>query len=307
MNEFDKSQLATQILSVLPNPILVKNASLEYVWVNKAFENLFSVSLEDMVGRLDKDVFPDRQVSQCNGGDLRVLESGVIDESVETVFRASGEARETITRKIRLDLESGETYLLGLMHDISELVTANTKLQETQKELEEKAVELVRLANTDPLTGCGNRNLLESIEIEILKSTRVSAAFLLIDLDNFKRINDEFGHDCGDAVLQYFARVVNKRCPPRVKFLRLGGEEFALVLTGVSLEAAQKFADNLRALIAKSSFRFQGNKIKFTISIGLSYTSTREKSSIRSVLSSADKALYEAKNAGRNAVVLAAA
>jgi len=66
MASFKNSLLPTQILDVLPNPILVKNSSLEYVWVNQAFEELFSIKKEDLIGRLDKELFPDRQVSNVS-------------------------------------------------------------------------------------------------------------------------------------------------------------------------------------------------------------------------------------------------
>jgi len=99
MKSATQTALATEILEILPNPVLVKDQNLEYVWINSAFETLFSVKKEDVIGRLDTELFPNRQVSQCNGGDLRVLESGEIDEAVETVFEKNGQPRETITRK----------------------------------------------------------------------------------------------------------------------------------------------------------------------------------------------------------------
>jgi len=156
MKSATQTALATEILEILPNPVLVKDQNLEYVWINSAFEALFSVKREEVIGRLDTDLFPNRQVSQCNGGDLRVLESGKIDEAVETVFEKNGQPRETITRKSRLVLPDSSVYLVGVMHDITAVTRANEALTRSQSMLEEKTNELAELVMTDVLTGCSN-------------------------------------------------------------------------------------------------------------------------------------------------------
>jgi PAS domain S-box-containing protein len=148
------SALPLRILDNLPNPVLIKDQSLKFVWINQAFETLFAVSRESLIGRLDREVFPDRQVAQCNGGDLRVLETGDVDQAVETVFDEHGCARETITRKSRLILDNDDTFLVGVMHDITEVTRANEALEANRVRLEEQAIELARLATTDALTGC---------------------------------------------------------------------------------------------------------------------------------------------------------
>lgn len=147
--------LATELLDILPNPVLVKNENLEYVWINNAFESLFGVQRENVIGKVDKQLFPDRQVSQCNGGDLRVLESGEIDEAVETVYEKSGTARETITRKSRLSINDGEVFLVGIMHDITDVTRANEALTSNQIILQEQAQELAVLASTDAIAYSG--------------------------------------------------------------------------------------------------------------------------------------------------------
>ena len=137
MLNFEKqySELPVSILDILPTPVLVKDDTLRYVWVNAAFERLFGVRREDIDGRLDAEFFKDRQVAQCNGGDLRVLETGVVDEAYETIFDENVSPRETLTRKSRLVLADGSTYIVGIMHDITDVTLANTALEERQREL----------------------------------------------------------------------------------------------------------------------------------------------------------------------------
>ena len=135
MLEHGGNELPISVLDILPNPVLIKGSDLRYVWVNAAYEKLFGVTCADLKGKLDKDFFKDRQVAQCNGGDLRVLDSGEIDEAQETVFDAHGQPRETITLKSRLELSDRSVYLVGVMHDVTEVVAANRALEIKQSEL----------------------------------------------------------------------------------------------------------------------------------------------------------------------------
>ena len=297
---------ATDILDILPNPVLVKNQNLEYVWINKAFEQLFSVERDQVIGKLDTELFPNRQVSQCNGGDLRVLENGEVDEAVETVFESSGLPRETITRKSRLSLPDGVTYLIGVMHDITDVTRANEALTKSQVLLEEKTIELSELVRTDALTGCSNRRALEQIETSLLDNETQSTALLTMDIDKFKNINDSFGHDCGDALLTHFARVVRSQLSSADIFIRMGGEEFLVCISGVSREDSELKANRIHETVQATSFVYEGKSIPSTLSIGIAYKEPSARHSLTNLLKIADEQLYIAKSSGRNKVVLAA-
>lgn len=297
--------IATELLDILPNPVLVKNEKLEYVFINAAFESLFSVKRTDVIGQLDADLFPNRQVSQCNGGDLRVLANGEVDEAVETVFEESGNARETITRKSKLTTADGSVYLVGVMHDITDVTRANTALKESESKLQEQAITLQRMASTDHLTGCNNRRALAELSKPILANQFTSSALLLLDLDNFKHINDTHGHDIGDAALCHFADEINEALDGAHHFARLGGEEFVILLNGAKEDQAIDKAEELRKRIAASSMQADGKPLKFTVSIGIATKQKGEKISLEELLQIADVQLYEAKNRGRNRVVAA--
>ncbi len=306
MQAYSSLSLATEVLDILPNPVLVKNEKLEYVWINAAFEKLFNVSRDDVIGKLDAQLFPDRQVSQCNGGDIRVLDNGEVDEAVETVFETSGAERETITRKSRLELDTGEIYLVGVMHDITDITRANAALKESESMLQEQAQKLSVLATTDMLTECGNRRALMEVAEQTVENQFSSAALLLMYLDKFKNINDRFGHDAGDAALQHFSTEIKGQLSSPEKLFRLGGEEFVVLLDADSAKEAFAKADELRTHIENSTFFHDTQHIPFTVSVGLVFKEKGVSSNVNGILSKADECLYQAKNEGRNRVKLAA-
>jgi diguanylate cyclase (GGDEF)-like protein len=168
--------------------------------------------------------------------------------------------------------------------------------------------EMQMLAITDSLTGLANRRqLISSGEFEIAKAIRFKyqASMLMVDIDHFKLINDTWGHPTGDRVIQALANamVANVRHTDLVG--RLGGEEFAIILTGTDSNGAEILANKLRGLIERSVTvkSDNGSDIFFTVSIGVASLENGT-SSFDEILGRADKALYDAKNNGRNKVVL---
>jgi two-component system cell cycle response regulator len=169
----------------------------------------------------------------------------------------------------------------------------------------------LELAVTDQLTGLHNRRYMEGQLGALVKRAThggdpVSA--LMIDIDHFKKINDNFGHDIGDEVLREFAvrlasnvRAIDLPC-------RYGGEEFTVIMPGARLEDAQRVAERIRLHVAGSPFRVAGGKelLTVTISIGVA-TTVGEGDTPELLLKRADEAVYEAKAGGRNRVVARAA
>jgi diguanylate cyclase (GGDEF)-like protein len=155
----------------------------------------------------------------------------------------------------------------------------------------------------DPLTGLLNRHALMPRFIEISHQARLAhqpVCMVLCDVDGFKEINDEYGHDRGDAVLRDIAYELRKRLRSFELVYRLGGEEFLIVLPGIACDPGQEVAERLRAAVEQA--RPQG--IRVTISLGLSAASG-EDVDYDSLFRAADAALYDAKRGGRNRVVTA--
>ena len=175
--------------------------------------------------------------------------------------------------------------VLGTAHDI----TAMRRVQD----------EMTYLALHDPLTDLPNRRaLLARIDELLTGSGEPLGALLLIDIDNFKDINDVHGHAVGDDVLRVLARLLARHLPPATVLGRLGGDEFAVVLPGASADEAHAVADNLCDVTARIPVPLINGGLRVTLSVGAAPVeagATRD-----SVLAHADLALYEAKNAGRN-------
>ena len=160
-------------------------------------------------------------------------------------------------------------------------------------------------ALVDPLTGLPNRAAWsERLEHEVVQWQQHGNSLLLamLDLDHFKRINDNYGHLAGDRVLKLIASVLRKRLRGGDFIARFGGEEFVLLVPDTPLAAGAKLAEALRLAIEACPFHFKGEPVTVTVSMGMTAFKPGEHSD--SVLKRADQALYRAKNAGRNRVEL---
>ena len=164
---------------------------------------------------------------------------------------------------------------------------------------------LRKQARSDFLTELNNRRcFLELAESELARTVRYGGALsmLMIDIDRFKTINDRYGHKSGDLVLQALARIFRETLREVDIIGRIGGEEFAVLLPATDAPQALEVAERLRQIIADSEVQLEaGNSTQFTVSIGVATLSERD-NSIDALLSQADRAMYQAKQTGRNKV-----
>jgi diguanylate cyclase (GGDEF)-like protein len=156
------------------------------------------------------------------------------------------------------------------------------------------------------MTQCFNKGyFLEAIEAEVKRAKTLSTPLSLIffDLDHFKKVNDTFGHDCGDYVLKEFSQLVRSLGVIEQKdiFARYGGEEFCLLMPSTPLDRALKTAELIRGKVQDHSFMYEGKRVPVTSSLGVSDLAA-EIDSATDLVKSADKALYESKQGGRNRV-----
>ena len=154
---------------------------------------------------------------------------------------------------------------------------------------------------TDPLTGLLNRRGMDDA-LALWQAAQCPFAALALDIDHFKRVNDVHGHAVGDQVLQRLAQLMRESARGDDVLCRVGGEEFLMLLPGVSLEAAEQVAQRLRALLERTDIAPVG---RITLSLGVARW-PQHGSTAGAVLEAADAALYEAKRTGRNRVVVAA-
>jgi diguanylate cyclase (GGDEF)-like protein/PAS domain S-box-containing protein len=182
------------------------------------------------------------------------------------------------------------------------LRVAGTAMDITERKVMEQ--ELSRLATTDPLTGVANRRrFIEQLEMELARMKRFDkpAAFLMMDIDHFKNVNDTHGHAVGDAVLQHFAELSRHRLRRVDLFGRLGGEEFGILLPGTDAAGARQLADSFRRHVADTPCQSGKGAIPFTISIGIAGFDPGD-AAADTIMARADVALYRAKEGGRNRV-----
>jgi diguanylate cyclase (GGDEF)-like protein len=164
----------------------------------------------------------------------------------------------------------------------------------------------MRLALLDPLTLLGNRAALDTAlhrELQMAERHHHELSLLMIDVDFFKKINDEYGHHRGDLVLCEIAKGIQSACRGSDITFRYGGEEFVVVLGKTDAEGAKIIAERIRQQIAETHIKHNGKTIGATVSIGIATRYSNEKEHINDLFERADKALYLAKNAGRNCVI----
>ncbi|MCK5801097.1 MAG: diguanylate cyclase [Deltaproteobacteria bacterium] len=165
--------------------------------------------------------------------------------------------------------------------------------------------EIYRLTTVDGLTQVYNkRYFLEVLEREISRGHRYGRALSLImfDIDLFKNVNDTYGHLAGDYVLKHLASVIKERIRREDIMARYGGEEFSIILPEIDGFNARQFAEKIRELVERTTFRFENTKIPITISIGVA-TAGADVGGPTDLIRQSDEKLYEAKHRGRNCVV----
>jgi diguanylate cyclase (GGDEF)-like protein len=224
---------------------------------------------------------------------------------------------ENLLRQYRLQHEN-QQLIASLSAKNQALLEMNreleAKIHERTHELAEANARLAQLAVTDGLTGLYNhRHLHERLALEVERSQRsgLPLSLLMLDVDHFKLFNDTFGHPAGDEVLRQLARVLNDARRANDVVARYGGEEFAVILVDTAKFTAAKVAERVRERVSGHDFSDAALKAgkaasKISVSIGVA-TFPDDGADAEGLVRAADTALYQAKRAGRNRVVLATA
>ncbi len=292
----------------------LRYSNMEYDYISPSIERLLGYSVEEM--------------KKINFRSL-IVETKLVSDGMKSIDSYDSLEKNRMNREVnkwqadyRIKTKSGEEVWvsdisypwldkkgniigsIGCLRDISDRVRAEEYVR----------AELVRLANTDQLTGLSNRRAFFSrIEDEIKRTKRTGLDFsmLIIDIDHFKRINDTYGHDVGDAVINEIGKIITASLRETDLAARIGGEEFGVILPETPIDGAYWVAERIRNAVSK--FRFQinnpNNYIKCTVCVGIADYSASFSSNDKNAESIpaelykiADTRLYIAKNTGRNQV-----
>ncbi|WP_321361285.1 sensor domain-containing diguanylate cyclase [Pseudomonas extremaustralis] len=265
------------------------------LYVSPAYERVFGRSASLLLAdyREWRNTIHPEDLDYAERSLARVLEQGTVEDREYRIVTADGQIRWLSDKcYIKQQVEPGEPVIVvGMAEDITE-----------KKQLE---LELHRLATTDVLTQTSNRRHFFECANQAFDTACAQGAplaFLLLDIDDFKEVNDSYGHLEGDQVLRRIAESGRGILRRGDLFGRIGGEEFAVVLPGCVPEMALLVAERLGKEIQNLSFNYEGQAFGVTISQGLANL-TEQDTTLDSLFARADTAMYEAKRLGKNRVL----
>lgn len=273
-----------RLFQELVQGILVINSFNEIVDMNPEAENILDTKKDDVLGEkiihYISNPYLQEKLKEKENKDSNIILKGLNNRDFEVHLKAL--SKTSFERK---------GYML-IFQDITRLRRRNKKL--------------LGMARKDELTGLYNRRYFrEQSEVEIKRAIRYNypLSFILIDLDFFKAINDNFGHKAGDTVLKKFSRLLIREIREIDLISRIGGEEFSIVLPRCDEKAAYEIAERLRLVASRESFLKEHPNTKITISVGVTSYKTQD-TGVESLFERADKALYKVKRSGRDGVAV---
>jgi diguanylate cyclase (GGDEF)-like protein/PAS domain S-box-containing protein len=262
----------------------------KYIGCNPAFESFVGKSKKEIIGYDSIEIFGKEIGKFFRDDDLAVIQGQTETSSEHWVTYPNGERVLLHTLKSLFKDDNGNTIgIIGISRDIT---TAHKYKIELEKNVQKQKI----LANTDPLTGIMNRRAIfnSSDKLHDIKDIAV----LMLDIDNFKQINDTYGHEKGDMVLKSIVDTCNNNLREEDAFGRLGGEEFIIILYNTDKAKAKEIASRLVQEVSKQ--KISDDKISVTVSIGMVMNDCKKYGSLSEILNDADKTLYKAKASGKN-------
>ena len=226
---------------------------------------------------------------------------------LETLKRTVDSRLEGLLSTVSAFQEQRDSREQEMVDRLQTLVARVNEMEQEAQSFRDSIEEQRQKALVDPLTGLPNRAAWnERAALEVARWQRYGGELQLavLDVDLFKRINDNYGHLAGDRVLKIIAQELAKRLRKTDFIARFGGEEFVVLLPATPLEGAEQLLETLRAAIEACPFHFKGERLVITLSGGL--TGFASGDSLEQAFERADQALYQAKGSGRNRIIRAA-
>lgn len=299
---FPDSMLIYAIRNSSQDTIYFKDRHSRYIWNSLAHARQFG--LEDpseMIGKSDADFFPPEFSDRTRREELHIMETGEpLIASIESWDNGAGKVYWFSAYKYPLYDRDGKVIgTWGTSRDISDLKNA-------EAELERKNSMLKKLSRIDELSGLFNRryfyDIIEKHASLYFRSGKEEYVFSLIslDVDNFKKINDTFGHPAGDKVIQHLAQIMTQSSRSSDIAFRIGGDEYVMLLPDTSEQEALAHAERIRSEIENSPIQLNGTSVFPTVSLGISCISNHK--DVEEMIHAADERMYMSKHLGRNRV-----
>jgi diguanylate cyclase (GGDEF)-like protein/PAS domain S-box-containing protein len=276
----------------------LKDAEGRFLYYNRVLAEKLGGTRDAWVGMKDVDIFPVELAAGYRKHDLEVLESGTLSMVTEPTINADGTTSYWKTYKFPCGEVNGTRLIGAVSLEVTEDLRRDEELHRYQSELELVNEQLRELAATDGLTGLANRRVFdERLAFEFAQAKRKGRALsvMMLDLDGFKRRNDLYGHQQGDAALRQFARLLEGCVREADLAARYGGEEFVLLLPETDEVQTMLLAGRILDRVRKSSWENE----PLTTSIGTASLDATTPSQQR-LVHLADEALYAAKRAGKD-------
>lgn len=297
----EQADLLKRVMDSLPDGVYIADRERRISYWNNTAEFLTGYRSDEVVGKRCSDNFlthgEDVGCLLCEGDCplRRTIEDGRLRRA-DVYFRHRGGHRVPVEVRVA-PIRGTASEVVGVI----ELFNDNSR----QRAVRERARELARFAFLDPISQVGNRRYLEQQLSQYLdKHSKSGAPFgiILADLDEFKKINDTYGHVAGDSTLVAVARTLANCLRASDVVGRWGGDEFMAILPGVSREALARACEKFRRLVAQSTVRVDRSEVRMTVSVGAAIVAPGD--SPESLLNKADQRLYNSKQSGRNRVSL---
>lgn len=285
----EQSEELERFFSVNLDLLCIADLQGNFIKTNKAWEDILGYSTQELNKRKFLDfVHPDD-----------------MDKTLETMKQLDDGQKVLQFTNRYITINGDYRYIEWRSNPYEGVIYAAARDITERIEYEKKILEL---SNRDTLTNAYNRRYVyERAQeiIEIYNRTGQLFSVCILDIDHFKNINDDYGHQIGDCVLKEFTKIIDNNLRPYDILGRYGGEEFIVVLTNTDIEDSILVIERILNIIRKKEFNFEGNKISFTFSAGISNCKEilKEQIIIDNLIELADKRMYQAKNAGRNKII----
>jgi diguanylate cyclase (GGDEF)-like protein/PAS domain S-box-containing protein len=295
-----------------PNMIFI-NKKGKIVYTNKRCEDVMGYKREEfyspgfdflrIMAPESKDLIKANFERHLAGQDVEPFEYSLVTKS--------GKKIEAIITTKLIHYED-DNAILGIVTDISErkrmeeqIIRLNEELNEKNQQLEDANAILRELSIKDGLTKIYNHRFFQEalmLNFNRAQRSKLPLSCIMYDIDDFKKINDIYGHRAGDFILSEITAIVNKKVRKSDIFARYGGEEFVILLLDNDLKSSARVAEKIRKLVETHEFIWKGTALKITISLGVSSTETQDVKTKESLLEQADRNLLKAKRKGKNCV-----